>query len=118
MSTSLAPTALREAEYALLQCDASPLTTGSGADSILDIVRDVAEGQFKGVLMHELAKPLLSISNETSINEEGVLGGDLRLQYTPPGSLDDPRKELLRLAIGVASLHAFVQANWTGPDLD
>lgn len=118
MSTSLAPTALREAEYALLQCNPKTLTTNSGADAVLDIVRDVIEGQFKDVLMHELAKPLLSMSNETSTDEEGVLEGNLRLQYTSPDSLDDPRKELLRLAVGVASLHAFVQSNWTGPDLD
>ncbi|KAM5542393.1 hypothetical protein V8D89_003852 [Ganoderma adspersum] len=35
-----------------------------------------------------------------------------------PGTRNTPEDELLRLSCAVACLHAFVQANWTGPDLD
>jgi hypothetical protein len=44
---------------------------------------------------------------------------DFSFQHVLPQSpTDSVEDELSRLVVGVACLHAFVQANWTGPDLD
>ncbi|KAG9003220.1 hypothetical protein FRB90_011233 [Tulasnella sp. 427] len=118
MSTNLATTTLRELEYGLLQCDSKALSPGSTANTILDIVRDVIEGNFKAALSHDLARTVLSLSEATSFDREGNLTGELNFNYIPPSTLDGSQQELLLLSIGVASLHAFVQVNWTGPDLD
>ncbi|KAH0840213.1 hypothetical protein J3R83DRAFT_1217 [Lanmaoa asiatica] len=39
-------------------------------------------------------------------------------QWALPTVSDTQERELIRLVLGVACLHAFVQANWTGPDLN
>ncbi|KAG8881785.1 hypothetical protein FRB97_009120 [Tulasnella sp. 331] len=82
------------------------------------LIQDVLAGRFKAVLTSPLVAPLLTLKDPPIVSTDGLLHHDLEpacRRSQPPGSTAE---ELLRLAVGVAFLHAFVQVNWTGPDLE
>ncbi|KAG8905272.1 hypothetical protein FRB99_000342 [Tulasnella sp. 403] len=87
------------------------------ANPVLQIARDVTEGKFAEVLHHKLTQPLFAIRDLSVVDEDGNLGSQLQSAYKAPPEVGDIEEELLRLAVGVACVHAFVQVNWTGPDL-
>jgi tetratricopeptide (TPR) repeat protein len=80
--------------------------TLSSAEALAQLVVD---GSFTEALTSEAAKNALHISAEQD------LGAPLSAWFNfGPTSTDN---ELVRLSLAVACLHAFLQVNWTGPDL-
>ncbi|KAH8118839.1 TPR-like protein [Phellopilus nigrolimitatus] len=80
------------------------------------LAQKVVSGEFKDVL---------TSSSVTDLFKLRISGDDLPknpleswFSFESSGEISDEENELLRLVIGVACLHAFVQVNWTGPDLD
>ncbi|KAJ3505207.1 hypothetical protein NLJ89_g7539 [Agrocybe chaxingu] len=78
-----------------------------------DLAKLVVECRFRDALTSSQARTLFRpISRDLDLPFKDLL--DLS---THPGS-DSLEQELERLSLSIACLHAFVQANWTGPDLD
>ncbi|KAF9541181.1 hypothetical protein CPC08DRAFT_700867 [Agrocybe pediades] len=83
------------------------------SSSAADLAKLVVECRFRDVLTSERARTLFKpISNDLNPPLQ-----DLWDISTFTGE-DRAAEELERLNIAIACLHAFVQANWTGPDLD
>ncbi|KAJ3536817.1 hypothetical protein NMY22_g5865 [Coprinellus aureogranulatus] len=74
---------------------------------------EVVEGDFRAVLTSSFARTLFTPST-TDFSKS------LREIFDFSKSLDQDAAtgELFRLCIAIACLHAYVQANWTGPDLN
>ena len=83
--------------------------------SVSDLAHMVVECQFRNALVSQTARSLFRIS---SGNLDGSLKDSLDLLIDPEGDSNDKEVEVERLALAVACMHAFIQANWTGPDLD
>ena len=81
--------------------------------SVSDLANMVVQCQFRNALMSQTALRLFRIS---SGNLDGSFQDSLDLSIDPEG--DSINKEIERLALAVACMHAFIQANWTGPELD
>ncbi|KAL5636356.1 hypothetical protein ACGC1H_000353 [Rhizoctonia solani] len=85
----------------------------------LDLVRNVVEGNLKLALESDLTRQLLTLNHTGSLfTPDGSFNGRLDSYFPLRLELDDATAELVRLAVAVACLHAFLQINWTGPDLD
>ncbi|KAI5117046.1 hypothetical protein M0805_007903 [Coniferiporia weirii] len=80
------------------------------------LAQEVVRGEFSHVLTSPPAKTLLNLR----LSGQDLADGSLHswFSFDPVSDLSDQENELLRLVVGVACLHAFIQANWTGPDLD
>ncbi|KAG8760690.1 hypothetical protein FRC12_009522 [Ceratobasidium sp. 428] len=80
----------------------------------------VVEGEFKKVLSSDLARQVLTLGHSASIfTSEGAFNGRLESYFgLKVDADDDTLADLARLSVAVACLHAYVQLNWTGPDLD
>ncbi|KAF8806077.1 tetratricopeptide repeat domain 27 [Phlegmacium glaucopus] len=81
--------------------------------SVSDLAKMVVECQFRNALRSPTARRLFRTS---SGNLDGSLQESLDLLIEP--GHDSVNEEVERLALAVACMHAFIQANWTGPDLD
>jgi tetratricopeptide (TPR) repeat protein len=81
--------------------------------SVYDLANMVVECQFRNALLSPTARRLFHISS-------GDLDGSFQdsLHFSMELEGDSINEEVERLALAVACLHAFIQANWTGPDLD
>ena len=80
------------------------------SSSTIEVTRLVVDCRFRDVLTSKHALPLFQPCQDVSdFSFQSVL---------PQAPTDSVEDELSRLVVGVACLHAFVQANWTGPDLD
>lgn len=80
----------------------------------IDSAKLVVDCNFKDVLTCEASTDLFKPASRNytqSLNRILDLEAKVRTD-------DSPEAELTRLAIAVACLQAFVQVNWTGPDLD
>jgi len=84
---------------------------------ISELAKKTIEGQFSEVLTSASAQNLLAIdAADGSRALEASFSELIALSTKGVGnSYDD---ELIRIIIGVACLHCFIQANWTGPDID
>ena len=80
---------------------------------VYDLANMVVECQFRNALLSQTTRRLFRIS---SGNLDGSFQDSLCLSMRLEG--DSINEEVERLALAVACLHAFIQANWTGPDLD
>ncbi|KAF8338435.1 hypothetical protein F5887DRAFT_982811 [Amanita rubescens] len=89
--------------------DSIPTPTDSSSEST-KLAYDVINGRFGDVLTSRPAKELLHTRNWDGHLE------DVFDSLTTPG--DGEEAELIQLVIAIALLHAFIQANWTGPDLN
>ncbi|KAF8878587.1 hypothetical protein CPB84DRAFT_1688262 [Gymnopilus junonius] len=79
-----------------------------------DLARLAVGCHFRDVLKSDKARILFRpVSDDPDLSFQNLL--DISIK---PVEKDKVDAELTRLAIAVACLHAFVQANWTGPDLD
>ena len=78
------------------------------------LAKAVVDGNFRSVLTSTYARQLFSVLPSVSLDEPF----ERLLQWTLPSVSDAQEQEFVRLVLGVACLHAFIQANWTGPDLD
>jgi tetratricopeptide (TPR) repeat protein len=84
-----------------------------GASPAVDLAKLVVECRFRDALASETAKTLFrQLSENVDQPFRELLGGSVR------GEGDQVEEELSHLSIAVACFHAFIQANWTGPDLD
>ena len=81
--------------------------------SVYDLANKVVECQFRNALLSQTARRLFRLS---SANLDASFQDSLYLSMGLEG--DSINEEVERLALAVACLHAFIQANWTGPDLD
>ena len=78
------------------------------------LAKAVVDGNFRSVLTSTYARQLFSVLPSVSLDEPF----ERLLQWTLPSVSDAQEQEFVRLVLGVACLHAFIQANWTGPNLD
>ncbi|KAF5372854.1 hypothetical protein D9758_001755 [Tetrapyrgos nigripes] len=98
-------------EKALLTGKWDVQTTESIQKEGLEIAEKVVNGSFREALTSSFARKLFSLSSTDDLFGQ-ALNGSVSL------SQDEVESELLLLIVAVACLHAFVQANYTGPDLD
>jgi len=92
--------------------DAEKSTFSQGA--IADLVKDVVNGAFRGPLTSSYARDMFKIRSTVDPDQPF----DYLFNLSASTVDDEKAHELLRLTLAVACLHAFVQANWTGPNLD
>ena len=88
-------------------------STISSSSSIVPIAKKVVDGDLREVLTSSGARQIIILQNND-------LDRPLKDIFDLSASVDGDAKEqeLLRLSLAIALFHAFVQANWTGPDLD
>ncbi|KAJ7733558.1 hypothetical protein DFH07DRAFT_928735 [Mycena maculata] len=79
---------------------------------IADLAKSVVNGDFGVVLQSPLAKKIFVPSSTEDGQNSGLFNAGSSLTDKPA---DD---DAIRLILAVACLHAFIQINWTGPDLD
>ncbi|KAL1742830.1 hypothetical protein HDZ31DRAFT_65613 [Schizophyllum fasciatum] len=92
-------------------------------DPVALIAKAVVEGRFKDVFSASIIRDLISATPPSNSSLVDLLKPNPSTQapdLTPSHAEQhtDGKSDLLRLCLGAAALHAFVQANWTGPDLD
>ncbi|KAF8650941.1 hypothetical protein AX16_005008 [Volvariella volvacea WC 439] len=97
--------------------DQGPGAADLAAYPVVQSVKGVINGSLRGVLTSPPARSVLEIPSHKihSIRDQPF---EHFLGLSIPQSGDVTQHELLRLTLAVACLHAFVQVNWTGPDLD
>ena len=79
---------------------------------LVQMAKAVTEGAFRDVLSYPFAREVLTGRPQLDQPlKESFL-------FDVPSAGGEYDLELIRLVVAVAALHAFVQANWTGPDLD
>ena len=76
----------------------------------------VAHGDFKTYLRSPLVREVLALRSD-ALNDVS-LPIKSWFNFFVPSAGGDYEQEFIRLLTAVACLHAFLQANWTGPDLD
>ncbi|KDR84251.1 hypothetical protein GALMADRAFT_87134 [Galerina marginata CBS 339.88] len=85
----------------------------SSSSAAIKLAKSTVDCRFGDTLRSEKARALFQpLSNNLDRPFQQIF--DLTIKP----SEDRVEEELARLAIAVACLHTFVQANWTGPDLD
>jgi tetratricopeptide (TPR) repeat protein len=88
----------------------------SSQSKVSPIAQAVVKGKFREALTSADAKSLLT---STSDRASKLSESTIATWFSPlPTGETGADVELLRLSIGVACLHAFIQMNWTGPDLN
>jgi tetratricopeptide (TPR) repeat protein len=83
---------------------------------LLQLGKLVADGDFRAYLCSPLANEVLALRSD-ALNDLS-LPIKSWFDFSVPSAGGDYEQELVRLLTAVACLHAFLQANWTGPDLD
>ena len=83
---------------------------------LLQLGKQVVDGDFKAYLCSPLAKEVLALRSD-ALNDLS-LPIKSWFDFSVPSAGGDYERELVRLLTAVACLHAFLQANWTGPDPD
>ncbi|GLB34262.1 putative tetratricopeptide repeat [Lyophyllum shimeji] len=107
MSLEIGPiekTLLRGKWTAQIQDDTGP---------VADLAKAVVEGRFRDALTSPGAREVFHAKSATF-----DLPFDQAFHLAAPSTIQERDAELFRLILAVACLHAFVQVNWTGPDLD
>ncbi|KAI0246532.1 TPR-like protein [Lactifluus subvellereus] len=78
--------------------------------------KQVVDGEFKAFLRSPLARELLTLRSDALDDLSSPIKS--WFDFSVPSAGGDYERELVHLLAAVACLHAFLQANWTGPDLD
>ena len=78
------------------------------------LAKAVVDGDFRAVLTSTYAHQAFTVDCSVTFDQPY----ERLLRFTLPSVSDAQEQELVRLILGVACLHAFVQVNWTGPNLD
>ena len=78
------------------------------------LAKGVVDGDFRTVLTSTYAQQVFSVDPSVAFDQPY----ERLLRWTLPSVSDAQEQELICLILGVACLHAFVQANWTGPNLN
>lgn len=88
-----------------------------GPQWLADLAKNVVEGAFRAALTSAHVRELFAL-RQTPADVSGQTL-DLWFEFTASSSAQTAEElESLRLIAAIACLHAFLQANWTGPDLD
>ncbi|KAJ7031893.1 hypothetical protein C8F04DRAFT_1004517 [Mycena alexandri] len=85
--------------------------TSSETSEVIDLATSVVNGDFGVALQSPVAKKIFARSS-TEAKDGPVFNPALAVA----GNSTD--NDAIRLILAVACLHAFIQVNWTGPDLD
>lgn len=94
------------------QWDSKLLTELESRPATATLAKDVIDGKFREVLTSPLAREFFRASGLQDKSYEESFPWKL------PSVTDEGEKEFIQVILAVASLHAFIQANWTGPDLN
>jgi tetratricopeptide (TPR) repeat protein len=88
-------------------------------NDIARLAKQVIDGDFKTCLRSSFVRELLTlrVARRASSDDHVVTPIKSWFQFSVPSAGGVYEQELVRLFTAVACLHAFVQANWTGPDL-
>ncbi|CCM05537.1 uncharacterized protein FIBRA_07763 [Fibroporia radiculosa] len=86
--------------------------------STVELAKNVVNGAFRDPLTSSAARSLFTIHVKGTSENCADLPLDKWFDFTPTTSALSEEDELLRLTLAAACLHAFIQANWTGPDVD
>jgi len=86
----------------------------SGTHPVADLAKAVVDGDLRTVLTSSYAQEMFTVSPQASADQPCT---DL-FSWGLPSVIDGQNRELVQLILGVACLHAFIQANWTGPNLN
>ncbi|KAF9449038.1 TPR-like protein [Macrolepiota fuliginosa MF-IS2] len=89
------------------------ITISTSDSPAVQLARKVIGGEFRNALTSPEAHKLIHVQ---TAEFNGPLGESFNFSVSSDGDLAE--QELLRLSLAVAFLHAFIQANWTGPALD
>ncbi|GJE87502.1 TPR-like protein [Phanerochaete sordida] len=98
------------------------LLSGRWADDVrgpawlTELAKNVVEGAFRDVLTSASARELFALRQSNADLSEQSL--DAYFEFASSSAQTAEELECLRLVCAVALLHAFLQANWTGPNLD
>ena len=101
-------------EKSLLTGQWNPEISTAYQSHITDLAKDVVQGAFRGPLTSSYAHEIFKVETNADLDQPF----DSLLELSVSVGDAEEQQELIRLILGVACLHAFVQANWTGPDLD
>ena len=97
------------------------LDSVSDAPPVAKIAKNVVNGDFRD-LKTSPSRDLFTVTQSGGgdlLDRPLAEWFDCTQNLSSPGTIVvTPEDELLRLSCAVACLHAFIQANWTGPDLD
>ena len=85
-------------------------------DVLVQLGKQVVDGDFKTYLCSPLAGEALALRSDAL--DDFSLPIKSWFDFSVPSAGGDYEQELVRLLTAVACLHAFLQANWTGPNLD
>ena len=88
----------------------------SSQDVLLQLGKQVVDGDFKAYLCSPLAKEVLTLRSD-ALNDLSLPIKNW-FDFFVPSSGGDYEQELVHLLTAVACLDAYLQANWTGPDPD
>jgi tetratricopeptide (TPR) repeat protein len=89
---------------------------GNLPEDILAAAKNVVAGAFMDHLTSPAVRALLTLSDNLDISKPFKTW--FRFSATDLPAAPSRSEEFLLLITAVASLHAFIQINWTGPDLD
>ncbi|TFY68159.1 hypothetical protein EVJ58_g1183 [Rhodofomes roseus] len=103
-------------EKALLTGKWEQIPQTSSLFDAAELAKQVVEGNYRAPLTSSRARDLFSLSSEGDDLENKPIDEWFNSSFIK-GSVS-AEQEVVQLAIAVACLHSFVQANWTGPDLD
>ncbi|KAG1735021.1 hypothetical protein EDB19DRAFT_1725621 [Suillus lakei] len=94
------------------QWDSKLHTKLESRPATVTLAKDVIDGKFREVLTSSWAQALFRASGlqDKSYGES--------FSWKLPPVTDEAEKEFIQVVLAVACLHAFIQANWTGPDLN
>ena len=86
----------------------------SGPPLLVELTRQVVNGAFRDVLISSQTRNFLTIRHTlTEVSDQ-----PLDKWFVLDPSSENEEQEFLRLLLAVSCLQAFLQANWTGPDLN
>ncbi|KAJ7217293.1 hypothetical protein GGX14DRAFT_440944 [Mycena pura] len=77
-----------------------------------DLAKSVVDGDFGGALQSAFAKKVFTRPPTDTSPDTALFSPDV------PITGDVATDDVIRLILAIACLHAFIQVNWTGPDLD
>jgi len=88
----------------------------SSQNVLVQLGKQVVHGDFKAFLCSPLTGEVLALRSDAL----GDISSPVKswFDFSVPSASGDYEQELVRLLTAVACLHAFLQANWTGPDLN
>ncbi|WVF71951.1 hypothetical protein IAT40_006761 [Kwoniella sp. CBS 6097] len=93
----------------------APKATSGDRSRAEELATQLAEADYKSVLLSAEAKTILSTSSSSS----STILERLNISPTSENQIEDTASvsPVIRLIVAIALLHSFAQVNWTGPEL-